>query len=283
VSAELASATIDLIEPRLRAALAAGGRCPFVVGLCGAQGSGKSTVSEGLQARLEASGLKVALLSIDDLYLPREDREALAAEVHPLCRTRGVPGTHDPALGEAVIAACGEAGEVALPRFDKAEDTRAPEAGWPRIVAPVDVVLFEGWCVGARAQDDAALEVPVNALERDEDGDGVWRRWANDRLAGDYQRLFARIDWLVLLKAPGFAVVAGWRQEQEHKLRAALAAEGKGLAATLDDAGVKRFIQHYQRITEHLLTEMPGRADLTVSLDAERRPVSVHEKTLPAS
>lgn len=278
MSVELARATIDLIEPRLRAALAASPRRPFVVGLCGAQGSGKSTVSEGLRARFEARGLTVALLSIDDLYLPREDRAALAASVHPLLRTRGVPGTHDVALGEAILAACAAQGSVALPRFSKQDDTRRPQGDWPVIETPVDIVLFEGWCVGAAAQDDAALAVPVNALERDEDPEGVWRRWVNARLAGDYQRLFARIDYLVLLAAPGFEVVAGWRKEQEHRLRAALVAEGGGLAATLDDAAVERFIQHYQRITEHVLTEMPGRADFTVALDRARRPLTRHRE-----
>jgi D-glycerate 3-kinase len=256
----------------VRRAFERGGRRPFVVGLCGAQGSGKSTVSARLQLRLEAAGLRTALLSIDDLYLPREEREALAARVHPLLRTRGVPGTHEVALGEQVLAALGRTGRVALPRFSKEEDTRRPTADWPWVTAPVDIVLFEGWCVGALPQDEAALAEPVNALEAREDRAGVWRRWVNDRLAGEYQKLFARIDYLVLLAAPGFAVVSAWRREQEHKLRAALTAGGKGLAATFDDAGVDRFIQFYQRITEHILTEMPGRADLCVALDAERRP-----------
>jgi D-glycerate 3-kinase len=269
VSAEPA---IDLIEPRVRAALATSGKRPFVVGLCGAQGSGKSTVSAGLKARFEASGLRVALLSLDDLYLPRQDRETLAASVHPLFRTRGVPGTHDTALGEALITACGREGMVALPSFSKEDDTRRPEAEWTRIATPVDVVLFEGWCVGAKPQREAALATPVNALEAGEDGDGIWRRRVNQRLSGDYQRLFACIDYLILLAAPGFGVVSSWRREQEHKLRAALVAEGKGLAATLDDAGVDRFIQYYQRLTEHILTEMTGRADLCILLDVERRP-----------
>ncbi len=270
VSAELASETIDLIEPRLRVAFASSRRRPFVIGLCGAQGSGKSTVSEGLKARLEAVGMSVALLSIDDLYMPREDRVALAANVHPLLRTRGVPGTHDVALGEAVLADCGREGLIAMPRFAKEEDTRRPEG--TLLEGPVDIVLFEGWCVGAAPQPEAALDEPVNMLECDEDPDGIWRRWVNARLASDYQRLFERIDYLLLLAAPGFEVVSGWRKEQEHKLRAALLANGKGLAATLDDAGVERFIQHYQRITQHILIEMTGRADLTIALDADRRP-----------
>lgn len=280
MSAEIASATIDLIEPSVRGAFAAGGRRPFVIGLCGAQGSGKSTVGEGLMQRLQAAGLRVALLSIDDLYLSHEERENLATTVHPLLRTRGVPGTHDVALGEAVIAACGHEGVAALPRFDKAMDRRRPEQQWVRTEGPVDIILFEGWCVGAVPQGETALSEPVNSLERDEDGDGSWRRWVNGQLAGGYQRLFGRIDYLLLLAAPGFDIVSDWRKEQEHKLRAALAAGGMGLAATLDDAGVERFVQHYQRITEHILVEMPNRADLTIALDRERRPMTNEQEVL---
>ena len=57
-------------------------------------------------------------------------------------------------------------------------------------------------CVGARPQSPADLQAPVNALERDLDPDGVWRRYANDALAGPYQTLFGRLDQLVLLAAP---------------------------------------------------------------------------------
>src|SRR5512139_4056281 len=123
-----------------------------VIGLCGAQGSGKSTIAAATRALLAERGLTAAVLSLDDLYLPREARERLAAEVHPLLITRGPPGTHEPALGLEVLAALARTGRVALPRFDKAADTRRPTAEWEVVEAPVDVVLFEGWCVGARPQ-----------------------------------------------------------------------------------------------------------------------------------
>lgn len=241
-----------------------------IVGLCGAQGSGKSTVAAAVSERL-GRDVSIATLSIDDLYLPREDRERLAREVHPLLRTRGVPGTHDVDLGAQVLDSLCRPGLTRLPRFDKAQDTRLPQDRWPVVQGPARVVLFEGWCIGARPQAPEALAVPVNALERDEDPDGVWRRFANDALAGPYQALFARLHRLILLAAPGFDVVVRWRQQQEHELRARLKSEGRGPAHTMDDAAVERFIQFYERLTRHALAEIPHRADLVIRLDPERR------------
>jgi len=237
---------------------------PLIVGISGSQGSGKSTLCRVLEVLLrESHGLNAATLSLDDLYLTRRERAALARTVHPLFATRGVPGTHDIALGTALFeAARAGQGPLRLPRFDKASDDRAPEADWPIIPAPIDVLLFEGWCVGATPQSAEALAEPVNPLEADEDADGTWRAYVNAALEGPYRALFGAIDFLVMLAAPGFEAVLGWRQEQERKLRART---GGGMS----DDEIARFVMHYERLTRHLLTDLPGRADVVVSLGSD--------------
>lgn len=252
---------------------ARGGR--VTIGLCGAQGSGKSTAAMVTASLLQALGLKTAVLSLDDFYLTREARTVLAAEVHPLLRTRGPPGTHEVELCESVLDGLREPGEVRLPRFDKARDTRRPEREWEPFAGPADVILLEGWCVGARPQLAATLAAPVNALERDEDPDAAWRTYVNDALAGSYQGLFARLDLLALLQAPGVEVVLDWRVEQERKLRARVGPDAPGL---MSDAQVARFIAHYERLTRHILAEMPGRADLVFALDRHRQLLAVDER-----
>lgn len=242
---------------------------PLLVGIAGAQGSGKSTLAEAVCAHLRAAGRACAILSIDDLYLPRAARLDLARTVHPLFATRGVPGTHDMALALAILAAFEAGRPLHLPRFDKAEDERRPVADW-EATPPLDVLILEGWCVGARPQAEAALGPPVNALEATEDAHGIWRRHANAALAGAYQTLFARIDRLIVLAAPGFDAVLGWRIQQE----AALRARGTG-AHVMDDTAIARFIAHYERLTRHMLEEMPARADLLVRLDRDRAPQSI--------
>jgi D-glycerate 3-kinase len=269
----------DAIAHRLGPVLRDGSRFLFVLGLCGAQGSGKTTLANALARHFEAEGIRTALLSIDDLYCTRSERERLGETIHPLLRTRGVPGTHDVGLGLAVIEALDQDQATPLPRFDKARDDRCPPSQWGQAEAGTRLLILEGWCVGARPEPETALAEPVNTLERDEDRDGRWRRFVNTALAGDYQRLFARIDGLVLLAAPDFAVVRDWRIEQEHELRAHAPAGSAGL---MDDAAITRFIQHYERLTRHILTEMPARADLVVSLAADRSPIAIraHGPTL---
>ena len=239
---------------------------PLVVGLCGPQGSGKSTLAAALIAHFPRS----AVLSLDGLYLTRAERQRLADDVHPLFATRGVPGTHDVGQGLAVFDALDRGEAAVLPRFDKAVDDRAPASTWPHLPAGCDLLVFEGWCVGARPQDKASLIRPVNALEEREDPDAIWRTEVNRALGSTYQALFDRIDLLVLLEPPSFETVGGWRIEQEHALRRSR----PDAPASMSDAEVARFVAHYERLTRHILEEMPGRADLAVKLDASRRCVS---------
>jgi D-glycerate 3-kinase len=243
---------------------------PVIIGVSGSQGSGKTSLCRFLEVLLDRHhGLRAATLSIDDLYLTKAERQALAATVHPLLATRGVPGTHDIALGEAVFAAF-LAGEphLRLPRFDKARDDREPEDRWFTAQAPLDVLLFEGWCVGARPQPIAALALPVNALEAAEDADGHWRRSANAALTASYCTLFAHIDMLVMLAAPSFDAVLAWRQEQERKLHEK---SGGGMSP----AEVERFVAHYERLTRHMLIAMPPLADVVVSLGEDHGVASI--------
>ncbi|MDH5823509.1 kinase [Luteimonas sp. RD2P54] len=254
-----------LVERVLADALRPGIR---VYGIGGLQGTGKSTLAAQLVEAAAARGVRAAALSIDDFYFDRPAREALARRVHPLLVTRGPPGTHDLALALRTLDALRRREPVSLPRFDKLGDRRRAQALWPAAGA-LDLVLFEGWLLGTPAEDRAALATPINALEREEDGDGRWRRWCNDALDRDYLALWARIDRLLFLQPPGFEVVPRWRLEQERALQRA--EPGR---AGMDQAAIARFVQHYERVGRHALRTLPGIAPATIALDAERRPLS---------
>ena len=252
---------------------------PLVVGVCGPQGSGKSTLSAVVARLLSKRNLRTVVLGLDDLYLPKARRTAMAASIHPLFKTRGPPGTHDVALGLKVLdslTADGPPRDVALPAFDKATDDRHPPDEWPHVVAPVDIVLFEGWCVGAKPQASADLGAAINALEAEEDPTGRWRASVEAALAGPYQTLFGRLDRLILLQAPSFGQVYAWRAEQEAKLEATLQAAPNPARRTMSPDELRRFIMHYERLTRHILQEMPARADLVVELGPRREVLALH-------
>lgn len=240
----------------------------LVVGINGAQGTGKSTLARLLQTLLaRMGGLRAAILSLDDLYLTMAERMQRASQIHPLLATRGVPGTHDVDLGVRVIRALREGRPVVLPRFDKAADERCPMEQCPKWEGRCDVLLFEGWCVGARPQRGEDIQEPVNGLERIEDATGEWRWYVNRQLAGPYQRLFREIDLLVMLLPPDFEHVYAWREEQEARLRAT---GGGGSAMT--PSAVRRFVMHFERLTRFMWEEMPARADAVVELGQDHLP-----------
>jgi D-glycerate 3-kinase len=211
---------------------------------------------------------------LDDFYKTKLERQAMAESTHPLFQTRGAPGTHDLKLALKTLKACLERDRsepIQSPRFRKEIDDRASPREWKRIQPPVDIILFEGWCVSARPQSEKDLVNPINSLENDSDTEGLWRRQVNDYLANTYAELFSFLDHTIMLKVPDFEHIIEWRLEQEDKLREA--------SQSLKDApkhqfmtreSLKDFIAHYERLTRWMLQTMPSYADIILSFNADR-------------
>jgi D-glycerate 3-kinase len=262
-SEAVVGAIVALADPRER---------PRLIGVSGLQGSGKSTLAAQLVAAAQRRGMFALALSIDDFYFGRADRRRLARRVHPLLATRGVPGTHDVELLMRTLDALCSAGPdrpARLPRFDKGRDTRVAPSRWRRVARTPAFIVLEGWCVGVPPQTTSALHRPLNALERDEDRNAIWRTWVNDQVREKYVALWQRFDRLVMLQAPSYAVVTRWRDEQELVLRRRKAPRA------LSPEALHRFLMHYERLSRQALRELPARADLRVVLDARRRVRSI--------
>ena len=242
-------------------------RRPLFVALQGPQGSGKSTLSARLQSDLQAPphSLRVAVLSIDDLYLPHEGLVSLATSHsgNILWKGRGQPGTHDVDLGVQILSALKHGDSpVELPRFDKSafggEGDRLPMDGsGPTIKQPppVDVVIFEGWCVGFNPISDEELLSRWNGEWKDEKqklglkSDQMGRlddiKAINEKLK-DYLRLWSYVDifvqvnnshittYVIFVKRmciklrplppsseelSQYAIIYKWRLEQEHNMK----------------------------------------------------------------
>lgn len=273
---------------------------PMLVGVNGAQGTGKSTLALFLQSMLMSElGCPCARFSLDDLYRTRIERNWLARKIHPLLATRGVPGTHDLVLGQQTIDQLISAGpmtETRIPAFDKAIDDRLPHPRWPIYTGVAKVILIEGWCVGAQPEEDAeALAAPVNSLEAEEDLEGGWREYVNIQLKGPYADFFGQLDMLIMLKAPSMECVLKWRTLQERKLadksvyapeqskngllNSAVAKheyQNEQVRGIMSEGELIRFIMHYERLTLAMLRDMPARADAVLDIAADHQITGLH-------
>ena len=238
-----------------------------VLGISGGQGAGKSTLARLVEQVNGLLGRSCANLSLDDFYLTQAERAQLAQQQHPLLATRGVPGTHDVALAESVIRGLLSDEQQSVPRFDKARDDRC--ADFDKVAGPVDLVILEGWCVGATAQPAVALQVFCNDLERTEDPHGHWRGYVNECLQSDYRRLWSLIDDLLFLAVPDIDAVVRWRGQQEQE---------RPEAARMTEPDLLRFVAHYDRLTKWMIASMPGKADMVGILDRDHKLTALFTK-----
>ena len=241
---------------------------PPLIAVAGAQGSGKTTLAGAAAERFGA-----ARISIDDVYLTRAEREAMAREVHPLFVTRGPPGTHDLGLLQQLIDALSTAGpddETLIPDFDKRGDDRRPVSDWRNFRGRPSAILIDAWCLGALPEEAVALVEPVNPLEADHDPEGTWRRAVNGFVGGTYARFIARFDAVLFLRAPSFDVVLDWRCQQEADLLGVAAAD----LPAAERERLAGFIQSFERITRRML-DGGVTADVVVQLDRNRLPGSM--------
>ena len=244
-----------------------------VIGLTGGQGSGKSTISNILKILLkEIFSLETVIFSIDDFYKTFKERKIMSKNISPLFMTRGVPGTHDAKMLFRCIKALKKTKfkKILIPKFNKAIDDRVPRSKWLKVNKKPNIVIFEGWCVGVKAQKKRDLLIPINKLEKHNDKKKIWRNTVNLQLKKNYKKIFELIDQIIFLKVPSFKHVFKWRLLQEKKLR--IASKGK---KTMTDKQIKNFIMYYERLTKHMLKTLCNKADSVIKIDNEHRLKSI--------
>ena len=248
---------------------------PLFVSINGSQGSGKTTLASYLAYTLTQQYNKhVVVMSIDDFYYDQTTRLQLAHSIHPLLKTRGVPGTHNIKLWQSVMNALTLGQHCLIPKFNKATDNPYPQEQWQAITGKVDIVIIEGWCMQIPPQLDEMLTSAVNQLEQQQDPDLVWRRYVNKAL-GEYQTLFQRFHYQIMLKAPAFSVVHAWRLQQEQKLAERVTESDEKDLRIMSETEIARFIEHYQRLTDHAINVLPQLSDVVFNLNPQRQITSV--------
>ena len=237
----------------------------LILGFSGGQGSGKTTVTGILKIILKKFfKRRIHVSSIDNFYKTLEDRNKISNKIHPLLKTRGVPGTHDINLVKNFfnIIRKKKFKKIKIPKFEKAMDNRLEKKYWFNIKQKPEIVILEGWCVGARPQSNSLIKRPINILEKYEDKDLKWRKYVNEKLKKEYKKLFAMIDHFIFMKIPNFKMVFKWRLLQENKLRKKLKFKRKIMSYN----EIKHFIMFYQRITLQMIKDLSKSASIIMLL-----------------
>jgi len=237
----------------------------LILGFSGGQGSGKTTVTGILKIILKKFfKRRIHVSSIDDFYKALEDRNKISNKIHPLLKTRGVPGTHDINLVKNFFNTIRKKKfkKIKIPKFEKAMDNRLEKKYWFNIKQKPEIVILEGWCVGARPQSNSLIRKPVNVLEKYEDRDLTWRKYVNEKLKKEYKKLFAMIDHFIFIKIPNFNMVFKWRFLQENKLKKRSHFKKKMMSSY----EIKRFIMFYQRITLQMIKDLSKSASIVMLL-----------------
>ena len=246
---------------------------PYFVGLAGGQGTGKTTISSLLEIILRKYfKLNVFKISIDDFYRTRKERFSLSKKVHPLLMTRGVPGTHDIKIMLDFFrkSKTKKFKSFKLPKFNKAIDDRCKKNQWYTIKKRPDVIIFEGWCVGARAERNSTIKKSINSLEKANDAQLIWRNYVNKQLKTKYKKLYDQLDCLVYLKAKNFSLLQKWRLIQEKKLW--LKNKNKKTNNKIMSKGdVINFMQTYQRVTQNMFKFAPRYASIILNLNSNHQ------------
>ncbi len=247
-------------------------KTPYFVGLAGGQGTGKTTSSSLIKIILmKYFNLKVFRISIDDFYKTRKERINLSERIHPMFLTRGVPGTHDinMMLNFFKKVKNKKFKRLKLPTFDKSVDDRSVKKYWYDLKSKPDVIIFEGWCVGAKPEKNNTLNKTINLMEKNKDKKKIWRKYVNHQLKTKYKKLFSQLNCLIYLKAKNFSLLQKWRLKQERKLLANSKKTSKHKIMNKEDVLI--FMQTYQRITQNMFKNMPQYASIIINLNSNHQ------------
>ncbi|KAG9062811.1 hypothetical protein KI688_005117 [Linnemannia hyalina] len=242
---------------------------PLFVGISGPQGIGKTTITRELVSTLTEAphNLRVFSFSMDDLYLPFKRQQALSQRYpdNKLIEFRGLPGTHDIALGTKTFRALYEASQpqssgtmVPVPSYDKAlysgRGDQVPEDQWHRSQGPFDVILFEGWSLGFKSIRDPKrlAEIYASAPKYLSQHPFSSIEMVNHALEEYEREWYTYLDAFVHLSAPNISTVFKWRQEQEEGL---WATKGTGMTKDQVKDFVVRFMPAYEVYLERLKQE----------------------------
>lgn len=269
--------TFEFVDKYVPQWLAKDTEQPLIIYISGPQGSGKTYTTSKIYEHLVreyGDSKSIAHVSLDDFYLTHEDQLKVNKQFkhNKLLQGRGLPGTHDMPLLNAVLqdilARKGDEDDteyIHIPRYDKSkhngEGDRSDDI--MKCKAPIDICIIEGWFLGftplLSTEDEEPLltgdMVDVNA-KLFMYSDLMWNNpeinslgivFATDHISNVYQ----------------------WRKEQEHET---IHTQGQGMTDEEVEKFVDRYMPCYKLYYENFVhSERLGSvATLTLGIDIKR-------------
>ena len=140
---------------------------------------------------------------------------------------------------------------------------------WYNLREKPDVIIFEGWCVGAKPEKNNTLKKTINLMEKTKDQKIIWRKYVNEQLKSKYKNLYSQLNCLIYLKAKNFNLLQKWRLKQERKLW--IKSKIKSNSKIMSKGDVMNFMQTYQRITENMFRYVPKYASIILNLNTNHQ------------
>ena len=238
--------------------------------ISGSQGCGKTTLLKLIKNNFKNFyNINVLCISLDDYYLTKKQRNDLSKRIHPLLKTRGVPGTHaTDKIIKTIKLFEKKQYPIKIPKFDKINDDRLPYS--QIITSKKSMIFLEGWCCGCLPLPKSLLQKNFNKIERN-DSEYIWREYYNKKLKKEYKLIFNYFEYLIYFKIPSFDCVLKWRVKQEKRLKFTK----KKNINFMNKIKIKDFISHYEKITKWMMKNTLTKSDLTIKINKNQKIQSI--------
>lgn len=185
-----------------------------IIGISALPGTGKTTLGNWLEAISLKLNFKIAVISIDDFYLPSDEMK-LAIKNNPWNVSRGFPGSHSVKLMYEKLLSWKLNGELNVPVFDKALRNGLGDRSHWRSDNP-DILILEGWFLGVEPLSVDIDDQPLNLLNLN--STEIDYRYKIQQNLNSYLDIWNLVDNIWHLKPLMFEYMNMWKSNQEKEM-----------------------------------------------------------------
>jgi len=234
-----------------------------IIGISALPGTGKTTLGKWLEAISLKLNFKIAVISIDDFYLPSDEMKQ-AIMNNPWNVSRGFPGSHSTKLMHEKLLNWKFNGQLNVPVFDKSLRNGLGDRSHWRSDNP-DLLVIEGWFLGIEPSSDDFNN--KNILSAGLSPQESSYRYKIQKNLCKYLDVWNLVDNIWHLKPLKFDYMNTWKIKQEKEM---FLLKGKAL----QDENLSNFLRMLNVSIPHKSFDVINSYAL-LSIDQERNLVNV--------